>query len=231
MKKSITKTATLVVACIVFCGTSIAQQTDVFKSAYIKKELLKVAYWQLTHPNGKSQNSWTNGAFYTGVVAAQQATGSKALMDSLMAMGEKKQWRPGTQYDNADDIVISQTYIDLYRLSKNQQMIQPTIDTIKKIEAIPKTYVKKRGIMWWWCDDMAPPTLAKLAATLNDPHYLVLADTLYRETYKLLFDKEEKLFARDASYLIDANGGGKREANGKKNILGQRQWLGIGWPC
>jgi len=72
---------------------------------------------------------------------------------------------------------------------------------------------------------IAPPTLAKLAKTLHDPHYLVFSDTLYRQTYKLLYNPEEKLFARDASYLVDANGVGKKEANGKKVFWSR----GNGW--
>ena len=53
---------------------------------------------------------------------------------------------------------------------------------------------------------MAPPTLAKLSKTFNDPSYLVLSDTLFMQCYRLLYNKEEKLFARDATSLIDANG-------------------------
>jgi rhamnogalacturonyl hydrolase YesR len=40
-----------------------------------------------------------------------------------------------------------------------------------------------------------------------------------------LYNNEEKLFARDASYLIDANGNGKRESNGKKVFWSR----GNGW--
>jgi rhamnogalacturonyl hydrolase YesR len=72
---------------------------------------------------------------------------------------------------------------------------------------------------------MAPPTMAKLAKTLKDPSWLVLSDTFFRQTYRLLYSQEFHLFARDASYLIDANGNGKREANGKKVFWSR----GNGW--
>jgi rhamnogalacturonyl hydrolase YesR len=45
------------------------------------------------------------------------------------------------------------------------------------------------------------------------------------QSYRLLYNKEEKLFARDASYLVDANGNGKRESNGKKVFWSR----GNGW--
>ncbi|MBV4358852.1 glycoside hydrolase family 88/105 protein [Pinibacter aurantiacus] len=217
-----------VLSCLFISSALKAQAPDLFQKAFIKKEMVKAADWQLSHSNGAAENSWTNGVFYVGVDAAYQTTGEKRLFDSLMAIGERKQWMPGRQFDNADDIVICQTYIDLYRIVKDKKMIQPTIDTVHKMETAPNNaLVRNRGLLWWWCDAlfMAPPTLAKLSKTFNDPHYLVLADTLYRQTYRLLYDHEEKLFARDAAYLANARGGGKKEANGKKVFWGR----GNGW--
>jgi rhamnogalacturonyl hydrolase YesR len=181
----------------------------------------------LAHPNGKPENTWTNAALYTGVVAAYQATKQKWLVDSLMAISNRYQWKPANRYDHADDIAISQTYIDLYRMKKDKNMLAPTIDSVKKLASVPGNEVKKHGITWWWCDAlfMAPPTLAKMARTLGEPSYLVLADTLYHQCYNLLYNPEEHLFARDATYLVDENGNGKKEANGQK-IFWSR---GNGW--
>lgn len=223
------KSVWLLLSSCLFTGSVLrAQDAELFQKAYIKKEMVKVADWQLNHPNGWAENSWTNAVFYVGVDAAYQTTGEKHLFDSLMAMGERKQWMPGRQFDNADDIAICQTYIDLYRIVKDKKIIQPSIDTIQKMETAPHSpAIVKRGLLWWWCDAlfMAPPTLAKLSKTLEDPHYLVLADTLFRQTYRLLYDPKEQLFARDATYLIDANGAGKKEANEQKIFWGR----GNGW--
>jgi unsaturated rhamnogalacturonyl hydrolase len=205
----------------------LAQQDSLFRPATTKAGMLKVADWQLAHSNGKPENSWTNAAFYTGVFAAYQATRSQHLLDSLVAMGNRFDWQPEHRYDHADDIVISQTYIDVYRLKKDEKMIRPTLDTVRKMQSVPGNEVKKHGITWWWCDAlfMAPPTLAKLAATKKDPSLLVLADTLFHQTYALLYNQQEHLFARDASYLLDAAGNGKKEANGKKVFWSR----GNGW--
>jgi rhamnogalacturonyl hydrolase YesR len=206
--------------------TSSAQE-NVFSKKYIRQTMLKVAGWQFVHPNGKPENTWTNGAFYTGVFAAYQTTKNNALLDTLTAMGNRQHWQPAKRYDHADDIAISQTYIDLYRLSGDRKMLQGTIDTVDRLQTTPGMQVRNKGITWWWCDAlfMAPPTLAKLARTLNNPSYLTLNDSLFRQCYDLLYDKEEKLFARDATYLIDARGNGKREANGKKIFWAR----GNGW--
>jgi len=209
-----------------FAINSFAQNDEVFKSKNIKTQMLKVAEWQLKNPKHELYD-WTNGAFYAGVFAAYETTKSKEIWAALMEMGEKNNWQIGKRFDHADDIVISQTYIDMYRLKKDQKMIQPTIDAIRKIQTEPGNEVKKHGIIWWWCDAlfMAPPTLAKLGRTLKDKTYFELNDKYFAETYQRLYNPEEKLYARDASYLINEKGEGKREANGKK-IFWSR---GNGW--
>jgi unsaturated rhamnogalacturonyl hydrolase len=192
------------------------QTTDVFKRKHIKARMLQVTDWQLKNPKHQP-NDWTNGAFYAGVVAAYKTTKSKAILDSLMALGQRTGWQPGPRYDHADDIAISQTFIDVYRIKKDRAMIQPTIDTVQKLRSVPGPEAQKHGITWWWCDAlfMGPPTLVKLGTTLEDPSYFTLNDSLFKQTYDLLYNKDEQLFARDASYLVNEKGEGKREKNGK----------------
>ncbi len=212
---------------MVFCTGVQAQEKNLFAADYIKPTLLKVADWQMKHTNKQTLKDWTNGAFYAGVFAAYKTTQSDVLLDSMMAMGERMQWKAGRRYDHADDYAISQTYIDLYRLKKDKRMLQSTLDSLQKMKEVPGKEAKTHGITWWWCDAlfMAPPTMAQLAKTMKDPSYLVLSDTLYRQCYRLLFNTEEHLFARDASYLWDANGNGKKESNGKKLFWAR----GNGW--
>src|SRR5215475_4312684 len=99
---------------------------DFFAPKTIKVRMEAVAEWQLGHPNHQLYD-WTNGAFYAGVFAAYETTKSPELLKALTDMGEKNQWKPGPRFDHADDIAISQTYIDLYRLKKDRKLIQPTI--------------------------------------------------------------------------------------------------------
>ena len=176
----------------------------------------RVTNWQLNNPKHKPTD-WTNGAFYAGVTAAYKTTKSRAILDSLMALGQRTKWQPGARYDHADDIAISQTYIDLYRIKKDKGMIAATIDTVKKMRTLPGKEIERHGITWWWCDAlfMAPPALIKLGVTLKDPSYFVINDSLFKQTTDLLYSKEEHLYFRDASYLINEKGEGKREKNGK----------------
>src|SRR5687768_6372363 len=95
----------------------------IFRPKVIRSTMEKVTDWQLKNPK-HAPTDWTNGAFYAGVVAAYQTTKSKKILDSLMAHGNRTGWKPGRRYDHADDIAISQTYIDLYRMKNDRSMLQ-----------------------------------------------------------------------------------------------------------
>lgn len=207
-------------------NTDTGRRSGYFKAGYIKDVLEKATVWQLAHPKHRSTD-WTNGAFYAGVFAAYETTRSPVILDSLMALGERTGWKPGPLYDHADDIAICQTYINLYRLKKDRRMIQPTIDTIQKLRTTPGYQVRKYGLTWWWCDAlfMAPPVLTQLGNTLNDPTLFAFSDSLFQQTYQLLYNQTEHLFARDVNYLVKADGTGKLESNGQK-IFWSR---GNGW--
>lgn len=206
-----------------------AQQKDVevFKKDYIKSVMNKAAVWQINNPR-HAQWDWTNGAFYAGLFSAWETTQAPELYDAMMTMGnDSTQWRPGKRWYHADDIAISQVYIDLYRIEKKQDMIKPTIDTVKILFERDYPYRGIEVIKWWWCDAlfMAPPTLAKLGTTLNDPAYYKYNDQYFKECYDLLYNQEEKLFARDLNYVIKEDEKDRYEANGKK-IFWSR---GNGW--
>lgn len=206
-----------------------AQETNkkLFKKRAIKSLMLKVVDWQLDHPKHDTKD-WTNGAFYAGIFAAWETTKSKAIYEAMLDMGNKNQWKPGPNYYHADNAAICQTYIDLYREEKLPEMIQPSIVAMKSFVENP--YPAKRPhevIKWWWCDAlfMAPPALVKLGITLGDNYYLEANDKYFKECYDLLYNKQERLFARDLNYVVKEDGSGPREANGEK-IFWSR---GNGW--
>lgn len=173
----------------------------IFTDSHIKKVMKKAACWQLENPKHKLYD-WTNGAFYAGLFACYEITSSNKIYKAMLDMGEKNEWRPGPALHFADDHAICQTYIDLYRLEKKPEMIKAFTQTLENILTTPYPAKDIQQIMWWWCDAlfMAPPAFVKLGVTLNDPRFLELNDKLYLESYNLLYDKTEKLFARDLRY-------------------------------
>jgi rhamnogalacturonyl hydrolase YesR len=198
----------------------------VFKPKFIRKQLLQATKWQLAHPKHKPTD-WTNGAFYSGVFAAYQTTKARWVLDSLLALGQRTQWRPDERYDHADDIAICQTYLNLYRLRQDRRMIEPTLAVLEKLRTTPGPEVQRHGITWWWCDAlfMGPPVLVKAGLIEHRPEYLAFSDSLYQQTYRRLYNPQEHLFSRDAGYLWNEAGEGKKEANGQR-IFWSR---GNGW--
>jgi rhamnogalacturonyl hydrolase YesR len=195
-----------------------------FQSAYIQTTLDKVARWQLAHPT-PSERDWEHGAFLAGLYAAYETTGAQDVYDALIAWGNRNSWQPANRWYHADDIAICQTYIDLFRIEKREEMLKPSLDTLHKLITTP--YPDSRSICWWWCDAlfMGPPSLVKLGLTLGKDEYLQKSDELFKECYDLLYNKEEHLFARDQRYVIKNDSNDRYEANGKK-IFWSR---GNGW--
>ena len=218
------------IAVVILAGNSMAQKTGnekLFKDSHIKKSMKKALDWQLKNPKHKLYD-WTNGAFYAGVFAAWETTGSKKIWNAMVEMGEANEWKAGPRLHHADDHAICQTYIDMYRVSGDKKMIDPFMKTMDEFMATPYQTGDIRKCTWWWCDAlfMGPAAFVKLGITLGENKYLELNDQLFRECYDLLYDKEEHLYARDIRYKWNEPGIEViKEANGKK-IFWSR---GNGW--
>jgi len=226
---SVMKRLLLFLFVLFFISTTVSskiKQDKCFKPKEIEKAMTKAVIWQFSHPKHELYD-WTNGAFYAGVSAVYRAIGEKDLLDAMIKMGEANQWKPGPRLQHADDIAICQTYIDVYRIKKDQAMIQPFVDNMEKFLVTPFPVKGIEEITWWWCDAlfMAPPALVKLSMTTGDKRYMEKSDELYHQCYDMLYDKEEHLFARDLGYVIKGDSNDPHEANGKK-IFWSR---GNGW--
>lgn len=83
---------------------------------------------------------------------------------------------------------------------KRPEMLKATIDALARFQKEPyPTSGKKDIIKWWWCDAlfMAPPVLVKLGVVTNDNSYIEYNDKCFKECYELLYNKKERLFARE----------------------------------
>ncbi|MGA2229423.1 MAG: glycoside hydrolase family 88 protein [Tepidisphaeraceae bacterium] len=136
---------------------------------------------------------------------------------------------------NANSECLSQTYLDLYSQYKSDWIIEPTqraLDGQINIEGYPagrggggdqgaSSTTNPNHIIWWWCDAlyMAPPAWAKLYKATDDIKYLNYLDHQWWITSKNLYDPDEHLFYRDATFIK------KKESNGKKMFWSR----GEGW--
>jgi len=189
--------------------------------AAIDKALRKVADWQLARAQPYLSRIWTEAVMYTGFMAASEATGDPKYRDAMLAMARHYDFQERDRLPNADDLAIAQTYLDLYFQEKNPGMLRLTKAEMDDLLPLATLKPNDARIPWWWCDAlfMAPPVWAKMYRATGERKYLDYMHANWKRTYDLLYDREEHLYARDASY------GEKREPNGRKVFWSR----GEGW--
>jgi rhamnogalacturonyl hydrolase YesR len=195
--------------------------SSALEPAAIDKALRKVADWQLARSQPHFDRIWTSSVMYAGFMAASQATGDAKYRNAMLEMSQKFDFQLRGRLPNADDISIGQTYLDLYFQEKRASLLNLTKAEMEDLLPLATLKPNDARIPWWWCDAlfMAPPVWAKMFKATGDRKYLDYIHLNWKRTSDLLYDKEEHLYARDASYI------GKREPNGKK-IFWSR---GEGW--
>jgi rhamnogalacturonyl hydrolase YesR len=189
--------------------------------AAIDKALRKVADWQLARSQPYFDRIWTSSVMYAGFMAASQATGDPKYRNAMMEMAKHFDFQNRDRLPNADDVSIAQTYLDLYFEEKRPSLISRTRQDLDELLPLATLKPNDARIPWWWCDAlfMAPPVWAKMYKATGERKYLDYIHLNWKRTSDALYDKEEHLYARDASYI------NKREPNGKK-IFWSR---GEGW--
>lgn len=231
MKRFISK---LIVALLMVSSVGSSAQAQLDRKQ-IEDAMVKAMEWQEQHPIfANAPTDWTNGAYYTGVARAHEATNNQIFMAALKNMGYQNEWKTYERKYHADDVAISYAYV--YMKDKTRQgfvNLDPTADFLDKHLLEPNQWSdgsEKDGfkdILWWWCDAlfMAPPVIVKYSQQKNEEKYLKAMHKYYKETYDLLYNKEEHLFARDSRYLWKGNKDDLKEENGKE-IFWSR---GNGW--
>lgn len=193
----------------------------------------KVADWQIKEfPNNKyavgEPKGWIAGALYMGMFDWAELSGDTQYFDWLKKTFNRQHWQVADRMYHADDVCVSQTYIDMYNKYKEEKMLLPTLARIDWVinnpskggldidYSKPVTYER-----WSWCDAlfMAPAVYTRLYSLTGNKKYMMFADAEFKATYNHLYDKDEDLFFRDSRYF------GKEEANGKKVFWGR----GNGW--
>lgn len=216
------------------CITFVMAQVP-FQKSELTSIMKKVADWQIANPHPAPEHAdlnWPQAALYIGMIdwaeLVEKEAGDSSYFDWLTRIGRRNGWQPDKRMYHADDIAVSQVFLDLHRKYKNDAMLIPTLartDWVMKHPSKGSFQIKggdpTSSERWTWCDAlfMAPPVYAKLYVLTGDKKYIRFMNREYKATYDYLFDKEENLFYRDWHYFD------KREANGQKIFWGR----GNGW--
>jgi unsaturated rhamnogalacturonyl hydrolase len=189
-----------------------------FKRKAIEAAMRKVGDWELQRSRPYFSQDWTFAALYTGLMAASKTLPEPRYQDAMMQVGNMFDWQLGPRLLHADDQAIGQAYLELYREHHDPKMIAPTRE---RFDALMKSPDDPQKPVWWWCDAlfMAPPVWAWLYEATGNRAYLDYMDREWWITSNLLYDPEEHLYFRDASFLH------KIEANGRKLFWSR----GNGW--
>jgi unsaturated rhamnogalacturonyl hydrolase len=181
----------------------------VLDPASIDAVMRKVADWQIATAEPRFNQQWTFAALYDGLLATSETTGDPRYAAAVERAATRFGWRMlDNRFPHADDEAIGRAYLDLYRAHPAHERIQNAREILDRLVARPDDPGKP---VWWWCDSlfMAPPVLARMSAIVGDRKYLVYMDREWSLTSDLLYNRQEHLYWRDASYLK------KTERNGK----------------
>ena len=189
----------------------------------------KVADWQLAHlepvasikvarEETRSPRSWQQGAFYAGLTALADRSGSTRFREAVLAHGRAANWQLGERKYHADDHVIGQSYLWAAAHGAGPEAISPLRARFDEILAAPP----RVGLAvdssppcwdrWCWCDAlfMAPPVWIGLTAATGDARYATYANAEFKATTDFLYDRDELLFYRDSRFFDQRDGNGRK---------------------
>ena len=184
----------------------------------IRAAMKKVADWQVSTGEPRFNQLWTMAALYDGLLAYSQQTKDPGPHDAVLRMSEHFKWQLiEDRFPHADDEHLAFSYLNLYTEHPAPERIAATRAMADRLVARPD----EAKPVWWWCDAlyMAPPVLVRLSKITGDRKYITYMDHEWDVTAALLYDKDEQLYFRDASYLK------KTEKNGRKLMWSR----GNGW--
>ncbi|MEZ4233115.1 MAG: glycoside hydrolase family 88 protein [Polyangiaceae bacterium] len=159
-------------------------------------------YWIQNH-GSPGDRGWARATYFEGNMAMHRVYPDEMYLNYTLKWAEGHSWSlyQGAATRHADNQNIGQTYIDLYRMSPDEQRIDMIEDSISGMLATDQVDD------WWWVDalHMAMPVFARLAVVRSDPAYSERLYEMYdwtkrREGGDGLWNPDESLWWRDASF-------------------------------
>lgn len=178
----------------------------------VRAAMRKVADWELARTEGHLEQDWTFAALYQGWIVASETLKDPKYTNAVeKASAQNFHWEIGPRIAHADDEAIAQSYLDIYHQKHDPLMIAQAQKAFDTVMATPDPTDPKKPL-WWWCDAlfMAPRAWVLLSKETKNPAYMNYMDRQWWITSKLLYDENDHLYYRDATYFD------KAEKNGKK---------------
>ncbi len=212
---------------LIFCMylvSSFDMAAQDIKPKKVLKNMKRVADWQIEHFrdtfSGRKDPhhiaDWTNGALYVGMVKLAKLSNDDTYWNWLKEIGAKQNWQLHHRIYMADDHVVGQMYLELFRKYKQEAMMAGAKERFDFIIENPSKQPitldnYKHTERWTWCDAlfMGPPVWAKLANITGNETYTNWMLSEYEVTRQHLYDEAEYLFYRDNSFIDKLDHGRK----------------------
>jgi len=229
---------------------STAQQVAAAPVLPRKTEILtilrKVNSYQLENPvleksgSGKPitdplQLPWPRVTWYTGVMAAWEATRDPEYLEQSLAYGRQLQWQEGKEQIAPNRLWPIQLWAELYFAKKDPAIIRPSVQWLDTPDPLTPASSKQWYLVAHSGHSATPipfadslygmSALAMLAKATGDRKYIEIMNAFFDETTSALLDKESGLYYRDPTYI------GQKTPNGKKMLWSRGNgWVFAGIP-
>jgi unsaturated rhamnogalacturonyl hydrolase len=184
---------------------------NIYTKSFIGDLIHKVNDYQLKNPWKEFDDNWIRGTYYTGVMAAYQATGDQKLLDQVNALGEKLNWQlpaiePNHGSSGLNLLTVGQIWMESYMIDQKKHKIEHIIahlehPDIKNPVANPLQWHYESGRRYVDGIYTGPPALAMLYHITGELKYLHWMDACFWDIYGALWDNEERLFYRDIRFM------------------------------
>lgn len=189
-------------------------------------------YWQ-THHKPQVWAFWDQAAYHSGNMEFYKEFKNKNFLKYTEDWADFNEWKGAKSTDKAnwkysygetDDYVLFgdwqicfQTYIDLYHIA-------PKAYKIARAQEVMNYQIhSKHHDYWWWADGlyMVMPVMTKMYNLTKNPLYLEKLHEYLEYADGIMYDKDEKLYYRDAKYVYPKH----KTVHGKKDFWAR----GDGW--
>jgi rhamnogalacturonyl hydrolase YesR len=194
-----------------------AQSPDYTSPDQILKILHKTNDYQYDNPWTEDDDyNWIRGTYYTGVMAAYQATGDKKFLDQCNKWGEDHDWglppiEQGARPSGVNVLTCTQTWLESYLIKKDKAKLQPVI---AHFDAANSKNPLNQPITWYWEGGrryvdalyVGPPAMVMLSNITKEDKYINWMESFFWDVFGKLYDYEDSLFYRDRNFIPGFSG-------------------------
>ncbi len=186
----------------------------------IRAAMQRVADWELARVQAQPRSrSWDFGVLDIGLMAASRSLRDKRYSQYVTSIGDHFGWKLERTVSPAADFALGQAYVEVYRSSHNEGQIAPLRTQFD--DAMRSLDPQKPAFWWAAALFMAPPAGVVLSDITSDPTYNAYVNRQWGFTEKLLYDRQQHLFSRDAADID------RHEKNGSKVFLARSNGLAM----